>query len=206
MVDFTNSRDADTPDELWWLEHPSVYTLGQAGKTSHILNTMGIPVVQTDRGGQVTWHGPGQVVVYTLVDLRRKAFGVRGMVERLEAAVVETLAELGIEAAGRRDAPGVYVADEKIAALGLRVRKGSTYHGLALNVDSDTAPWAGINPCGYEGLGVTRVIDQLPQTTAPAPSPQTTSALAPQTASALAFDRNSTITTLLQALQTRLAS
>lgn len=189
MVDFTNGRDTDTPDELWWLEHPSVYTLGQAGKSSHILNPMGIPVVQTDRGGQVTWHGPGQVVVYTLVDLRRKTYGVRGMVERLEGAVVDTLAELGIDAAARRDAPGVYVHNKKIAALGLRVRKGCTYHGLSLNIDSDTAPWSGINPCGFEGLGVTRVVDEVAALPA-----------------GLEFDRNGTITTLLQALQTRLCS
>lgn len=186
MRDFTDERDADTVDELWVVEHDSVYTLGQAGKEAHILNATNIPVVKTDRGGQVTWHGPGQVVVYTLVDLRRKSFGIRGMVERLEQAVVHTLSELNIEAAARRDAPGVYVGTEKIAALGLRVRKGCTYHGLSLNIDSDPSPWLGINPCGFEGLGVTRVLDQIDE--------------------GVDFDRDHTITTLLQSLKACLGS
>lgn len=161
MRDFTDQRTETCDDEFWVVEHESVYTLGQAGKSEHILNPGDIPVVQTDRGGQVTWHGPGQVVIYTLVDLRRQSYGIRGMVERLERAVIETLEPIGIVASARRDAPGVYVNDEKIAALGLRVRKGCTYHGLSLNLTSDAAPWAGINPCGYQGLGVTRVADHI---------------------------------------------
>jgi len=155
MREFTDSRVADTPDELWVCEHLPVYTLGQAGKREHILNAANIPVVQSDRGGQVTYHGPGQVVVYTLLNLRRAGFGVREMVVRLENSVIELLDQVGIQAHSRRDAPGVYVDDAKIAALGLRVRKGCSYHGIALNVDADLAPFAGINPCGYEGLSVT---------------------------------------------------
>jgi len=160
MQTFTDSRDKTTEDELWVVEHPSVYTQGQAGKAGHLLNAGNIPVVQSDRGGQITWHGPGQVVVYTLIDLRRRSYGIRGMVERLEQAVINTLAPLGIEAAPRRDAPGVYVGNEKIAALGLRVRRGCTYHGLSLNVTSEAEPWLGINPCGFAGLGVTSVAAQ----------------------------------------------
>ena len=186
MRTFTDERNPDTTDELWVLEHDSVYTLGQAGKQEHIFNAANIPVVKTDRGGQVTWHGPGQVVVYTLVDLRRKSFGVRGMVERLEQAVINTLSELGIEAVARRDAPGVYVEAKKIAALGLRVRKGCTYHGLSLNVDCDQTPWQGINPCGFEGLGVTRLVDQLDQ--------------------GVDFDRSDTIHSLVQSLKACLTS
>lgn len=155
MREFTDSRVADTPDELWVCEHLPVYTLGQAGKREHILNAANIPVVQSDRGGQVTYHGPGQVVVYTLLNLRRAGFGVREMVVRLENSVIELLDQVGIRAHSRRDAPGVYVDDAKIAALGLRVRKGCSYHGIALNIDADLAPFAGINPCGYEGLSVT---------------------------------------------------
>jgi len=157
MRAFTDARNRATADELWVVEHESVYTLGQAGKLEHILNAHNIPVVQSDRGGQVTWHGPGQLVVYTLLDLRRQGFGIRGMVERLESAVIETLTMLGINAQARRDAPGVYVENEKIAALGLRVRHGCTYHGLSLNLDCDLQPWQGINPCGFAGLGVTSV-------------------------------------------------
>jgi len=160
MRSFTDNRNSDTVDELWVVEHNSVYTQGQAGKGQHLLNPGNIPVVQTDRGGQVTWHGPGQVVVYTLVDLRRRSYGIRGMVERLEQAVIDTLEPLGISALSRRDAPGVYVGDEKIAALGLRVRRSCTYHGLSLNVTSAADPWLGINPCGFAGLGVTSVAAQ----------------------------------------------
>jgi len=186
MRRFTDERHADTVDELWVVEHDSVYTLGQAGKEAHILNSANIPVVKTDRGGQVTWHGPGQVVVYTLVDLKRKSFGIRGMVERLEQAVINTLDKHNIKAAARRDAPGVYVENQKIAALGLRVRKGCTYHGLSLNIDSDSSPWRGINPCGFENLGVTRVVDQLN--------------------SGVEFDREDAINSLLQNLECSLAS
>lgn len=155
MRAFTDSRDSDTPDELWVVEHPPVYTLGQAGKVEHILNAAHIPVVQTDRGGQVTYHGPGQVVVYTLLDIRRLGVGVRTLVIKLENAVVACLQSVGVVASGRRDAPGVYVDGAKIAALGLRVRRGCTYHGLALNIDADLQPFAGINPCGFVDLAVT---------------------------------------------------
>ncbi len=155
MRAFTDSRTDQTEDELWVLEHHPVYTLGQAGKVSHILNAQQIPVVQSDRGGQVTYHGPGQVIVYTLVNLRRAGLGVRGLVQALENAVIETLAGEGVTAEARRDAPGVYVNNKKIAALGLRVRKGCSYHGLSLNIDPDLTPFKGINPCGYAGMEVT---------------------------------------------------
>lgn len=159
MRDFTDARDSHTCDELWLCEHDSVYTLGQAGRREHLLNTADIPVVETDRGGQVTWHGPGQLIVYVLVDLKRAGYGIRSLVERLENAVIDLLAAYGVVARGRRDAPGVYVGEAKVAALGLRVRRGCTYHGLALNVDADLAPFAGIDPCGYRDLPVTRTRD-----------------------------------------------
>lgn len=155
MREFTDTRTDKDDDEVWVCEHPPVYTLGQAGRKEHILNTADIPVVQSDRGGQVTYHGPGQVVIYTMVNLRRSSLGVREMVVRLENSVIGLLAEHGIEAVGRRDAPGVYVNEAKIAALGLRVRRGSTYHGLAMNIDADLTPFSGIDPCGYRGLEVT---------------------------------------------------
>ena len=155
MREFTDKRTDDSPDELWVCEHHSVYTLGQAGKSEHILNPSDIPIVKSDRGGQVTYHGPGQVLVYTMVNLRRAGFGVREMVLRLEKGVIALLAEYSVEAYGRRDAPGVYVGDSKIAALGLRVRRGCAYHGIALNVDPVLSPFLGINPCGYQGLAVT---------------------------------------------------
>ena len=155
MRAFTDARMPDTPDELWVVEHPPVYTLGQAGRREHILSAGTIPVVQSDRGGQVTYHGPGQIVVYTLVDLRRANYGIRDMVIRLENSVIDCLAHYGIAGQGRRDAPGVYVDGAKIAALGLRVRKGCAYHGLSFNVDLDLAPFAGIDPCGYKDLAVT---------------------------------------------------
>jgi len=155
MRAFTDARDSSTTDELWVVEHPAVYTLGQAGKPEHILNSAGIPVVESDRGGQVTYHGPGQVVVYTLFDLRRAGIGIRDLVIRLENAVIETLADFNVTAIGRRDAPGVYVGDAKVAALGLRVRRGCSYHGLSLNIDVNLAPFGGINPCGFAGLEVT---------------------------------------------------
>ena len=159
MRAFTDARDADTPDELWLCEHPPVYTLGQAGRREHLHDTGGVPVVESDRGGQVTWHGPGQVVVYVLVDIRRLGTGIRELVVALENAVVDLLAAHGVAAAGRRDAPGVYVDGAKIAALGLRVRRGRTYHGLALNVDCELGAFDGIDPCGYRGLSVTRTAD-----------------------------------------------
>jgi len=155
MREFTLTRDIETKDELWFVEHPPVYTLGQAGKREHILNARDIPIVESDRGGQVTYHGPKQLVVYTLLDLRRAGLSVRETVVHLENAVIDCLEEFGITAVGRRDAPGVYVNDAKIAALGLRIRKGRCYHGLALNVAPDLQPFLGINPCGYAGLEVT---------------------------------------------------
>jgi lipoyl(octanoyl) transferase len=159
MQAFTAERTPDTPDELWLLEHPPVFTLGQAGKREHVLTDIGIPIVAIDRGGQVTYHGPGQVVVYVLLDLRRRGFGVKELVNRLEQAVIDLLADLGVAASRRDGAPGVYVDGAKIAALGLRIRNGCSYHGLALNVDMDLAPFSAINPCGYEGLAVTRTRD-----------------------------------------------
>jgi len=155
MQDFTARRTSDTPDELWLLEHPPVYTQGQAGKPEHLIAATEIPVIPIDRGGQITYHGPGQVVVYVLVDLRRRGYGIRELVARMEQAVIDLLATCGVTAERRAGAPGVYVNGEKIAALGLRVKHGCTYHGLALNVDMDLRPFAAINPCGYPGLAVT---------------------------------------------------
>ena len=160
MQSFTEGRDMDTPDELWLLEHPPVFTLGQAGKREHLLADIGIPIVAIDRGGQVTYHGPGQVVVYVLLDLRRRGYGVKELVNRLEQAVIDLLVGFGVEAVRREGAPGVYVNGAKIAALGLRIKNGRSYHGLSLNVDMDLAPFSAINPCGYEGLAVTRTRDQ----------------------------------------------
>lgn len=155
MRTFTDERTDSTEDELWLCEHEPVYTLGQAGKAEHILNPADIPIVKSDRGGQVTYHGPGQIVVYTLFNLRRAGYGIREMVVRLENSVIALLAQHDINAHSRRDAPGVYVDKAKIAALGLRVRRGCSYHGIALNIDPDLTPFLGINPCGYEGMAVT---------------------------------------------------
>jgi lipoyl(octanoyl) transferase len=157
MQDFTDSRDDDTADEFWLLQHAPVYTLGKNGQPEHILDAGDIPVVNSDRGGQVTYHGPGQVIVYTLLDLKRLKIGVRELVTRIEQSVIELLQDYAIESNARRDAPGVYVNDAKIAALGLRVRKGCSFHGLALNVDMNLEPFSRINPCGYEGLEVTQL-------------------------------------------------
>ncbi len=161
MRTFTDSRNADTEDELWLTEHDPVYTQGVAGKPEHLLaNPLHIPVLKTDRGGQITYHGPGQAVVYCLIDLRRKPYGVRELVRRIEAAVVAVLAAHGVRAAGREDAPGVYVAGRKIASLGLKVRNGCTYHGVALNVDGDLSPFSHTNPCGLLGMRMTRMADE----------------------------------------------
>ena len=162
MRAYTDTRGERDADEFWFLEHPSVFTLGQAGKPEHLLAPGDIPVLKTDRGGQVTWHGPGQCVVYLMLDLRRLGIGVRELVERIEGAIVAVLAAYGIEARRRREAPGVYVGEAKIAALGLRVRRGCCYHGLALNLSADLEPFRRINPCGYAGLAVTRLIDLAP--------------------------------------------
>jgi lipoyl(octanoyl) transferase len=155
MQRFTDERDAQTRDEIWFLEHPPVFTLGMNGRPEHILAAGDIPVVQIDRGGQVTYHGPGQLVVYPLLDLRRHKLGVRDLVVALENAVINTAAIWNITAAGKRDAPGVYVAGSKLASIGLRIRRGCAYHGLAFNVAMDLEPFQRINPCGYEGLQVT---------------------------------------------------
>jgi lipoyl(octanoyl) transferase len=163
MQSFTAERDSCTPDAIWRTEHPPVYTLGLAGRREHLLRDNDIPVLKVDRGGQVTYHGPGQLVVYTLIDLRRLRLGVRDMVRRLEGAVIEWLDSMDISAYGKPAAPGVYVNAEgreaKIAALGLKVRNGCTYHGVAVNVAMDLAPFADIDPCGYPGLAVTQVAD-----------------------------------------------
>lgn len=157
MQEYTERRDADSGDELWLVEHPPVFTVGLNGKPEHLLAPGDIPVVHIDRGGQVTYHGPGQLVIYPLLDLRRLKLGVRHLVTSLEQAVIDLLADYGITAVGRRDAPGVYVDGAKIAALGLRVRRGCSYHGLSLNVAMDLEPFARINPCGYPDLRVTQL-------------------------------------------------
>ncbi len=157
MKRFTDERDAGTRDEVWFVEHPPIYTLGLNADRSHVLAPGKIPLLQIDRGGQVTYHGPGQLVVYPLLDLRRLRISVRGLVQALEAAVIETVAAYGIEAYGRRDAPGVYVEGRKLAAVGLRIRRNCSYHGLAINVDMDLEPFGRINPCGFEDLEVTQL-------------------------------------------------
>ena len=155
MQRFTNERQPDTADEIWLLEHPPVYTLGLNTDPAHLFGTGTVPVVQTDRGGQVTYHGPGQLIVYVLVDLGRAKLGIRSVITALETAVAELAASYGITAIPRSDAPGVYVNGAKLASVGLRIRRGATYHGLALNVAVDLAPFRGINPCGHAGLAVT---------------------------------------------------
>ena len=155
MREFTLSRDADTEDELWLLEHQPVFTQGANGDPTHVLNLHEIQLVETDRGGQVTYHGPGQLVAYTLIDLRRIKSGVREMVTRLEQSVISMLNDFDIEAYARKDAPGVYVDERKIASLGLRVKRGACYHGVSFNIDMDLSPFSFINPCGYAGMEVT---------------------------------------------------
>lgn len=159
MSAFTDNRTAETADELWLLEHDPVFTLGQAGKMEHVLAPGNIPVVPVDRGGQVTYHGPGQIVGYPLIDLRRVGVGVRELVHCIEQALIDTLAHWNVTAARREGAPGVYVGDAKVAALGLRVRRGCSFHGLAFNVAMDLEPFQRINPCGYRGLAVTQLLD-----------------------------------------------
>ncbi len=159
MQSFTASRQPETPDELWIVEHPPVYTLGQAGKPEHVLQDIGIPIVKIDRGGQVTYHGPGQVVIYLLLDLSRLKIKVRELVIAIEQAVIDFLASHEVTAERRDGAPGVYVGEAKIAALGLKIKNGCSYHGLSLNVDMDLSPFAAINPCGYAGLKVIQTKD-----------------------------------------------
>ncbi len=163
MRDQTLARGGDAgaaaPDELWLLEHPPVFTQGKAGKPEHLLQDIAVPVVPIDRGGQITYHGPGQVVIYLLLDLQRRQIKVRDMGHRIEQAVINLLAEYGVQAERRAGAPGVYVSDAKVAALGLRIRNGCSYHGVSLNVDMDLSPFAAINPCGYAGMAVTQLRD-----------------------------------------------
>jgi lipoyl(octanoyl) transferase len=162
MREFTDRRGPGTRDEIWFVEHPPVFTLGLAADPAHLLDPGDIEVVQTDRGGQVTYHGPGQLVCYVLIDLRRRGLDIRRLVEVLEGAVVDTVAAYGIESYPRRDAPGVYVDGSKIAAVGLKLRRGCSYHGLAFNIAMDLEPFGRINPCGYEGLNVTQLSDLCP--------------------------------------------
>ncbi len=159
MQRFTDERTPQTPDEIWLLEHPPVFTLGMNASVTHVLSPGDIPVVQIDRGGQVTYHGPGQLVVYPMVDLRRATLGVRDLVTALERAVIDYVATLGIVAQCRRGAPGVYVDDQKLASVGIRVRRGASYHGIAMNVLNDLEPFNRINPCGYPGLAMVRLAD-----------------------------------------------
>nr|WP_231473329.1 lipoyl(octanoyl) transferase LipB [Thalassolituus oleivorans] len=161
MVATTESRDANSADELWFLQHFPVFTQGQAGKAEHVLMAGDIPVIQTDRGGQVTYHGPGQLVVYLLIDIKRKVWGPRQLVAAIERALVACLADLGIESAPREDAPGVYVGVKKIASLGLRIRNGRSFHGLSLNINMDLQPFQRINPCGYAGMEMTQIVDEI---------------------------------------------
>lgn len=164
MQEFTERRTAETPDEIWLCEHPPVFTLGQAGKPEHLLRDIGVPLVKIDRGGQITYHGPGQLVVYLLLDLQRRGLKVRELVKRIEQALIDLLEEYGIAAERLAGAPGVYVAGAKIAALGLRIRNARSYHGLCLNIDMDLAPYAAINPCGYAGMAVTQMRDLCGET------------------------------------------
>lgn len=155
MQSFTNSRDASTPDEIWFTEHPPVFTLGLNASREHLLDAGDIPVVQVDRGGQVTYHGPGQLMIYPLIDLKRSGIGVRDLVTGLEQSIVDLVAEYDVDAMARKDAPGVYVEHKKIASVGLRIRRGSSFHGMALNLDVDLAAFSRINPCGFSDLEVT---------------------------------------------------
>jgi lipoyl(octanoyl) transferase len=161
MQRFTDERDNSTPDEIWFVEHPPIFTLGLNASREHLLRPGDIPVVQIDRGGQVTYHGPGQLVVYPLIDLRRRPLGVRELVVALENAIIAYVAELGVTAMGLREAPGVYVDGAKLASVGLRIRRGASYHGLALNVSLDLQPFERINVCGHRGLAVTRLTDHV---------------------------------------------
>lgn len=163
MKTFNAERDANTPDELWIVQHPPVFTQGMAGKAEHLLQESEIPVVQIDRGGQITYHGPGQLVIYTLIDFKRRKQSVRAIVSALENAIIATLSDYGITATADPKRPGVYVSGRKIASLGLRIKNGSVYHGLALNINMDLSPFHLINPCGYAGLEMVQMADLLPQ-------------------------------------------
>ncbi len=159
MRNFNEQRDSDTEDEIWLLEHPPVYTLGLSDKTEHLIHTANIPVVKTDRGGQVTYHGPGQLIAYLLIDLKRRPYAIKELVSLIESSIIEYLEDCGVKSERKAGAPGVYIKGEKIAALGVRVRRGCTYHGLALNIDMDLNPYSGINPCGYKGLVCTQLVN-----------------------------------------------
>ena len=180
MIQFTQQRDESTPDEIWLLEHHKVFTQGQAGKAEHVLFAGDIPVVQSDRGGQVTYHGPGQLVVYLMIDIKRKNWGPRQLVSAIEDAIVATLKDYGIDSSPKKDAPGVYVqqnlGDAKIASLGLRIKQGRSFHGLALNIDMDLEPFQRINPCGYTGMAMTQMASELESTGIEKPSFQNVSA------------------------------
>lgn len=159
MKSFTEQRDANTPDEIWILEHDSVFTQGLSGKPEHLLKETVIPVIQSDRGGQITYHGPGQLIIYCLIDIKRLGFGIKKMVSIIEQSIIDLLAQYSIKAHKLSGAPGVYVEGSKIAALGLKVKQGRTYHGLSLNIDMDLTPYSLINPCGYSGLNVTQMLN-----------------------------------------------
>jgi lipoyl(octanoyl) transferase len=180
MREFTDNRDESTEDEIWLVEHPPVFTQGQAGKAEHILNAGDIPIIQSDRGGQITYHGPGQLVAYTLLDVRRAKLTVRQLVSQLENAVIALLADYSIVAVARCDAPGVYVDGAKICSLGLRIRKGYSYHGLALNVTMDLEPFSRINPCGYANMPVTELQKFIPEITVEKIKPELVKHLAEQ--------------------------
>ena len=203
MQQRTDEATSATPDEIWFLEHPPVFTMGMNAKAEHLLAVGAIPVVNIDRGGQVTYHGPGQLVVYPLLDLGRHGLGVRQLVEGIERAVIDMLASWQIEAYGSRDAPGVYVATRKIASVGLRIRRGRSYHGLAVNVAMDLEPFARINPCGYAGLQMT----QVSELGGPASVREVAEALAPHMLRALGFgqaiENQSATSTLLQDVSSR---
>lgn len=199
MQAFTEQRDATTRDEIWLVEHPPVFTLGLNASREHLLNTGDIPVVQIDRGGQVTYHGPGQLVIYPLLDVRRRRLGVRELVVALEQAIVDYAASLGIQACGSREAPGVYVAGAKLASIGLRIRRGASYHGAALNVSLDPEPFERINVCGYRGLKVTRLADFVPGIEVS----RAAEGLASHLLTRLCAKRYSAINTSLQAVSSR---
>jgi lipoyl(octanoyl) transferase len=190
MQRLTEASDAGTPEEIWFLEHPPVFTMGMNAKREHLLAPGDIPVVNIDRGGEVTYHGPGQLVVYPLIDLQRHGLGVRTLVEGIERAIIETVADWGIEARGDRSAPGVYVRDCKLASIGLRIKRGRSYHGLALNVAMDLEPFRRINPCGHAGLAMTQVSDLG----GPSDVEVVAEALAPRLVTALGVSHSATST------------
>ena len=199
MQAFTEQRDAATRDEIWLVEHPPVFTLGLNASREHLLSPGDIPVVQIDRGGQVTYHGPGQLVIYPLLDVRRARLGVRELVVTLEQAIIGYAADLGLQASGSREAPGVYVEGAKLASIGLRIRRGASYHGAALNVSLDLEPFERINVCGYQGLKVTRLADFVPGIDVA----QAASGLAPHLLARLGPGRYSAMSTSLQAVSSR---